>query len=277
LAIVTELAPHGSLDDYLLKHPDTSLAWRFFFGHGIVAGVVRLHTSRTTDNNLKPILHNDLEGANVLVGAMLEAKIADFGSSTGGHTTTTQGIGAGGTTLGYTAPEVLNDTKAKSTQSDVYAFGVTLFELMTGRRAWEEMSQIDIMTSVLRGERPEIPADCHPFIVTMIRQCWAQEPEKRPSFEELCTRFNSARMDHAQFRDSSSLAGGTELVVVVSSPGKSLEQEEVMKMVEATAEFDPDPSSERNLVLPPLRGGRAAPAPTPLGGWSSERPRGGGR
>jgi hypothetical protein len=31
------------------------------------------------------------------------------------------------------------------------------------------------------------------------------------------------------------------------------------------------------LVLPPLRGGRAAPAPTPLGGWSSERPRGGGR
>jgi serine/threonine protein kinase len=245
LAIATELAPHGSLDDYLQEHPDTSLAQRFFFGHGIVAGMVRLHTNCTTDNNLKPILHNDLKGANVLAGAMLEAKIADFGSSTGGHTTTTQGIGAAGTTLAYTAPEVMNK-KQKSTRSDVYAFGVTLFELMTGRRAWEDMGPADIMASVNRSERPEILADCHPFIATTIRECWAQEPAERPSFDELNKRFNAARMAHGEFRDepaqtsTSSSAGGRELVVVVSSPGKTLEQEEVMKMVEATAETRTD-------------------------------------
>jgi hypothetical protein len=70
LAIATELAPNGSLDEYLQTYPDTSLAQRFFFGHGIVAGMNRLHA-----NQPKPILHNDLKPANVLVGAMLEPKI----------------------------------------------------------------------------------------------------------------------------------------------------------------------------------------------------------
>jgi serine/threonine protein kinase len=236
LAIATELAPNGSLDDYLQTHPDTSLAQRFFFGHGIVAGMNRLHT-----NQPKPILHNDLKPANALVGAMLEPKIADFGSSTGGHTTTTNGAGATGSTPKYEAPELLQG-KAKSTKSDVYAFGVTFYEVMTGQSAWEDMSATDIMSAVgHRRERPAFPAGCHPFVQEIVSACWADDPAQRPSFDELNRRFNEARMAHASFREepvaqTSSSSPVRELVVVVSSPGKTPEQEEVMKMVEATAE-----------------------------------------
>ena len=194
LCIATELAPNGSLDEYLQKHPDTSVGQRFFFCHGIVAGMVRLHT-----NKPKPILHNDMKPPNVLVGAMLESKIADFGSSTGGHTTTTQGVGATGSTLAYSAPEVMNK-KPKSKQSDVYAFAITLYEVMTGQAAWEGKDATDILSSVLQRERPTIPAECHPFIAKTIRACWAQEPADRPSFDELLASFNQARIDYTLFR-----------------------------------------------------------------------------
>jgi serine/threonine protein kinase len=241
LAIATELAPNGSLDEYLQTHPDTSLAQLFFFGHGIIAGMKRLHA-----NQPKPILHNDLKPANVLVGAMLEPKLADFGSSTGGHTTTTNGAGATGSTPKYEAPELL-EGKAKSKKSDVYAFGVTFYEVMTGLSAWDDMSATEIMSAVgHRRERPAFPAGCHPFVEEIVSACWASDPAQRPSFDELNQRFNEARMAHPSFREeppqtpSASSAFVRELVVVVSSPGKTLEQEEVMKMVEATAETHAD-------------------------------------
>ena len=60
LCIATELAPNGSLEDYLRKNPGTSLAMRFFFCHGMVAGMVRLHAN-VADGKPKPILHNDLK------------------------------------------------------------------------------------------------------------------------------------------------------------------------------------------------------------------------
>jgi DNA segregation ATPase FtsK/SpoIIIE-like protein len=79
-----------------------------------------------------------------------------------------------------------------------------------------------------------------------VSACWASDPAQRPSFDELNQRFNEARMAHPSFREeppqtsSASSAFVRELVVVVSSPGKTLEQEEVMKMVEATAETHAD-------------------------------------
>eukprot|EP00935_MAST-01C_sp_MAST-1C-sp1_P000215 g215.t1 len=253
LCIALELAPNGSLEQYLQKHPDTSVAQRFFFCHGMVAGMKRLH-----ENKPKPILHNDMKPPNMLVGGMLESKIADLGSSTGGQTTT-QGIGATGSTLAYSAPEVMNN-KPKSKQSDVYAFAITMYEVMTGQPAWAGMDATGILSSVLQNQRPAIPAGCHPWVTKTIQMCWVQEPGDRPSFDELLVSFNQARIDYTLFRQepgsesgsesgsgSGSGSGGRgmgggrgEMVVVVSSPGKSLEQEEVMGMVEALAEMRTD-------------------------------------
>ncbi|XP_058759115.1 protein kinase STUNTED-like [Vicia villosa] len=132
LISVYDYYPKGSLEENLHgKNKDGSiLSWevRFNVAVGIAEALDYLHTE-----TLKPVIHRDVKSSNILLSQDFEPQLSDFGLAIWGPTKTpflTQEDVVG--TFGYLAPEYFMYGKV-SDKIDVYAFGVVLLELISGR------------------------------------------------------------------------------------------------------------------------------------------------
>lgn len=90
----------------------------------------------------------------------------------------------------WLAPEITKGEEY-SLKSDVYSFGLVLNELVTRKYPFQEFNYADIELemAVQQGARPSIPAECLPEYRTLITQCWAAEPSKRPTFDQIVPRI----------------------------------------------------------------------------------------
>ena len=115
------------------------------------------------------------------------AKIGDWGSaraSLAGSKTMTQGVG----TACWLAPEVINHARA-SVYSDVYSFGIILWELATREEVYQGLETTQIIAKVAKENlRPPVPMDC-PWKDLMVR-CWAEHPQERLQFRDIIDELN---------------------------------------------------------------------------------------
>ncbi|KAG0598533.1 hypothetical protein M758_12G082100 [Ceratodon purpureus] len=154
---------------------------------GIAKDMKSLH------NQSPPILHRDLKSRNVLVQGRelpsldggFEVTVCDYGF-----------LGVLGTQF-WRAPEILSSIWNRdhsdvvvTAKCDVYSYGMTCYELVTGRIPFEGISPIRYDV-VLGGGRPVLPLDLHPEIKTLIVSCWNQDPSKRPSFNDIVDILSS--------------------------------------------------------------------------------------
>jgi serine/threonine-protein kinase len=132
-------------------------------------------------------LHRDLKPGNVVLTASGTPKILDFGLAGLLHTSQTATdltrAGAVFGSLPYMAPEQLRGEEGDS-RTDIYALGVMLYEMATGRRPFQKDRPEALMFEVLheatrpaRSLRPEIP----PELDRLIDSCLSKEPANRPS------------------------------------------------------------------------------------------------
>ncbi|XP_052174549.1 L-type lectin-domain containing receptor kinase IV.1-like isoform X4 [Diospyros lotus] len=136
LLLVYDYMPNGSLDKFLYDQPKFTLNWqqRFEVIKGVASGLFYLHEEWE-----QVVIHRDVKSSNVLLDGELNGRLSDFGLArlhdhgTGPQTTNVVG------TIGYIAPEHARTGKA-STSTDVYAFGVFLLEVASGRRPIEASS-----------------------------------------------------------------------------------------------------------------------------------------
>ncbi|KAL6138919.1 hypothetical protein ACLB2K_064198 [Fragaria x ananassa] len=131
LLIVYDYIPNGSLDA-LIFHPNDKflLSWkqRFNILKGIASGLLYLHEEWE-----QVVIHRDVKSSNVLIDEDLNARLSDFGLARlydHGEISHTTGVVG---TIGYIAPELARTGKA-SAASDVFAYGILLLEVASGKR-----------------------------------------------------------------------------------------------------------------------------------------------
>jgi serine/threonine protein kinase len=181
MCIVMEFAAGGCLFK-LLDDAKTEIPWhrRLKWGLDIANGMKYLHE--------KKVLHRDLNPRNILVRRDGSLMVADFGLSK------TQEISISGSNLGthqvgtvpWMAPEMLNDKLQTSFPVDVYSYGLVLLALWTRKKPWGEKHDFEIMTAVLKGQRPPLPTDVEGVpdgFRALIEKCWAQQAGDRPGWD----------------------------------------------------------------------------------------------
>ncbi|XP_052207071.1 uncharacterized protein LOC127811349 isoform X1 [Diospyros lotus] len=192
LATVTEFMANGSLRHVLVKKKRKALDWRkkLIVAMDASFGMEYLH--------LKNIIHFDLKCDNLLVNLGDSqrpiCKVGDFGLSRIKRNTLVSGGVRG--TLPWMAPELLNGSSIRvSEKVDVFSFGITMWEILTGEEPYEDMHCGAIIGGIVSNAlRPPVSESCNPEWRKLMEECWSPDPAARPSFTEITNRLRDMSM-----------------------------------------------------------------------------------
>uniref|UniRef100_A0A8C7RCH8 Receptor protein-tyrosine kinase n=1 Tax=Oncorhynchus mykiss TaxID=8022 RepID=A0A8C7RCH8_ONCMY len=222
IQLVTQLMPHGCLLDYVHEHKDNIgsqllLNWCV----QIAKGMMYLEERR--------LVHRDLAARNVLVKSPNHIKITDFGLARLLDVNEKEYNADGGKMpIKWMALECIHYRKFTH-QSDVWSYGVTIWELMTfGGKPYDGIPTRDIPDLLEKGERLPQPPICTIDVYMVMVKCWMIDADSRPKFKELAAEFCRMARDPQRY-----------LVIQLPSPNDSkffqslLDEEELEDLMDA--------------------------------------------
>jgi serine/threonine protein kinase len=176
LWLVMEYCDSGSLSDVLEV-----------LGHGLdemqLSAVSRSVLSSLAYVHAKNRIHRDIKAGNLLVTSDGLVKLCDFGIAAQLDTNVVQR----GTRIGspfWMAPEVINAT-GHDTKADIWSFGITVLELLTGAPPHFNLHMMDAMMQIQKGPPPQAPSGTTFVFRSFIQKILVKDPTMRPTPEEL--------------------------------------------------------------------------------------------
>jgi serine/threonine protein kinase len=157
--------------------------------------------------HMKGCMHGDIKSGDILFndhGSYVDVKITDFGLSsqvvkedvyTNKHTFPSINFG---TSL-WRAPELWEfvlhgfSTYGYSAKVDIFSFGMTCYEILTGNKPWNGMSISKLHRHVMAGHRPMLPLNIGGKLSDLIQDCWNLDPTRRPIATEICARLDEIK------------------------------------------------------------------------------------
>ncbi|KHN73993.1 Tyrosine-protein kinase abl-1 [Toxocara canis] len=263
--IITEYMNKGNLLDYLRKcDRKLSPTVLMYMATQIASGMAYLES--------RNFIHRDLAARNCLVADENVVKVADFGLARFMREDTYTAHAGAKFPIKWTAPEGLA-YNTFSTKSDVWAFGVLLWEIATyGMSPYPGVELNNVYGLLEKGFRMDAPEGCPPSVYRLMLQCWNWSPSDRPRFKEIHSSLESlfpqSNIDEevdkqlercraaSQRRSAQHRSGIPASVVPVASPRLSSAQQRLsgddrqMRMARMpTIDFPPPPPRNHDNCL----------------------------
>ncbi|CAI5672279.1 mitogen-activated protein kinase kinase kinase 11 [Oreochromis niloticus] len=188
LCLIMEYASGGPLSRALAGRripPHVLVNWAV----QIARGMLYLHSEA-----IVPVIHRDLKSNNILLAEPIEnecmegltLKITDFGLAREWHKTTKMSTAG---TYAWMAPEVIKSSTF-SKGSDVWSYGVLLWELLTGEAPYRGIDGLAVAYGVAVNKLTlPIPSTCPEPFAQLMSECWDQDPHRRPNFSSILAQL----------------------------------------------------------------------------------------
>ncbi|XP_071102429.1 uncharacterized protein [Haliotis cracherodii] len=188
--MVLEYCEMGPMRTWLFQQKgsvsDDVLERMFQLAHGIVQGMAYLAQVG--------IVHRRLAARNILLTFLLDVRISGFGPTImtdGAEDEAADTSRRERIPLRWMAPECFKSTKDASEKSDVWSFGVVLWEIFSlGDNPYPGLKTSELPLKVKAGHRMKRPEFADDTNYGMMQQCWEQDPRQRPRFKELEKSYN---------------------------------------------------------------------------------------
>lgn len=182
LMVITPYMKHGDLLTYIQdERNNVKLQQTMTFGIHVAEGMRYLSEMK--------FVHRDLAARNCMLSEHLVARVADFGLSRDIYEKEYYSQRNNGSRLPirWMAPESI-ENGVYNTKTDVWAYGVLLWELMTrGAMPYPQIDTWDVLNFLNKGLRMQQPKSCPHELYQIMLLCWHQDPAKRPAFAKLVT------------------------------------------------------------------------------------------
>jgi len=178
--IVTEYCEGNNLYELLHSGKPISATDVFRIIRGIAAGMYHLHCQN--------IVHRDLAARNILLDSKMEPKISDFGLSRYVQSEATNVTKTDTGPIKWMSPESVLK-REYSIKSDVWSFGVVMYEVMTRREPHEDLTFENVVLKAANNTLTLDPVADYPQLSALMKKCIQFDPQVRPPFKDICDKL----------------------------------------------------------------------------------------
>ncbi|RGB41310.1 kinase-like domain-containing protein [Rhizophagus diaphanus] len=199
--IIMPYYPLGDLTNYI-TNDFYDISWKTKLDKlkSIINGLINIHDAN--------IVHRDFHSGNIFFRDKFPyVSIGDLGISKSATESTDDNENYG--IIPYMAPEIFRGQKYTKA-SDIYSFGMIMWEFMTGRRPfWDKVHDTELIIEIYKGSRPPIVTNAPEDYVDLMKECWHSDPNKRPTalyvFEVICNIYSNERKNKSSIIKSSDI------------------------------------------------------------------------